>query len=91
MARWLLAFCLALVACAGERDTLGARNPGDRCIDTCPAGMACTGTSNFHHKPTPGRCELLPGRCMSDDDCRRSQRCARTSAAVGLCGEAPRL
>jgi hypothetical protein len=87
----LVAPCLLLLACAGERDTLGARNPGDRCIDTCPEGMACTGTSNFHHKPMPGSCELLPGRCVVDDNCGRSQRCVRTGAAVGLCAEAPRL
>jgi hypothetical protein len=90
MAARLVALCL-LLGCATEHDTLGARNPGDHCIDTCPEGMACTGTSYFHHKPVPGRCELRFGRCVADGDCQRSQRCVRTSDAVGLCAEAPKL
>jgi hypothetical protein len=87
-----LSFCLWL-ACATEHDTLGARNPGDHCIDTCPEGMACTGTTYMRapKKTYPGRCELLPGRCTADGDCRRSARCVRTGDAIGLCAEAPQL
>ena len=92
MTRSLVAFCL-LLACATEHDYLEARNPGDRCIDTCPEGMACTGTGHMRapKKTYPGRCELLPGRCATDTDCRRSARCVRTTDAFGLCAEAPQL
>ena len=92
MPRAMLGFCL-LIACAAERDTLNARNPGDRCLDTCPEGMICTGTSHYRapKRTFPGQCELLAGRCATDADCRRSARCVRSTDAIGLCAEAPQL
>jgi hypothetical protein len=91
MARWLFGLAL-LLACATEPDKLAPQNPGDHCLEACPEGMACTGTTVGKAKKTmPGRCELLPGRCATDADCRRSARCVRTSDRMGLCAEAPQI
>lgn len=92
LARWVLALTL-LAGCATESDTLNARNPGDNCVDTCPEGLVCTGTTYYRapKKTYPGRCELAPGRCAASTDCSRSQRCVRTSERLGLCAEAPQI
>lgn len=92
MVRVLLGLCL-LLACATGPDKLDPHNPGDNCIDTCPEGMACTGTTHYRapKRTYPGRCELQPGRCATDADCPRSARCVRTSDRIGLCAEAPQL
>ncbi len=92
MAARLIAALLLLAGCATHADPWGARNPGDRCAETCPEGMTCTGnTYRRRGHPQPGRCELAAGRCMADADCRRSQRCVRTGEAVGICAEAPQI
>jgi hypothetical protein len=92
MVRSRFALCL-LLACATAPDKLEPQNPGDRCIDVCPDGLICTGTTyqKSPRRSTPGRCELRPGRCAADTDCTRSQRCVRTSNQLGLCAEAPQL
>jgi hypothetical protein len=100
MARWMCALCLLLACATGpekvnpQPNKLDPHNPGDNCIDTCPEGMICTGTSGIRwpkKKVFPGRCELKPGRCAGDVDCHRSARCVRTSDDLGLCAEAPQL
>jgi len=92
MARSITALCL-LLACATGPDKLDPQNPGDPCVDSCPEGMLCTGTgySKSPRRTLPGKCELRPGRCATDADCTRSQRCVRTSNELGLCAEAPQL
>lgn len=92
MAGRLIVALLLLAGCATQPDGWDARHPGDRCADTCPEGMACTGTAYRRRGHPPlGRCELLEGRCMTGADCRRSQRCVRTGDAVGLCADAPQI
>ncbi|HEX3902403.1 MAG TPA: hypothetical protein VH853_06095 [Polyangia bacterium] len=93
MARSLLALCLLLGCATTGSDRLDPHNPGERCIDSCPEGMLCTGTSVYRapKKTFPGQCQLRPGRCATDSDCSRSQRCVRTSNQLGLCAEAPQL
>lgn len=92
MVRALTGLCL-LLACATAPDKLDPQVPGDHCIDTCPEGMACTGTTGTRapRRTYPGRCELQPGRCATDADCARSARCVRPSNRIGLCAEAPQL
>jgi len=92
MAPWLFAIGL-FCACVTGPDKLDPHSPGDHCLDTCPEGMVCTGTTatKAPKKTYPGRCELQPGRCATDTDCRRSARCVRTSDRIGLCAEAPQL
>jgi hypothetical protein len=96
MARLLLGLCVSVAlfaACATEPNRFDPHGPGEPCIDTCPDGMACTGMtySKLPRRTNPGRCELEPGRCATDADCRRSARCVRTSERIGLCAEAPQL
>jgi hypothetical protein len=85
--------CVLALACAEEPDTLNARNPGDRCYDICPDGMTCRGTvyEKSPRRRRPGSCDLQPGRCVTDADCRRSERCFRPSEQTGLCTAAPQL
>src|ERR1022692_2903663 len=89
MARSLFALCL-LLGCATGPDRLDPQGPGDRCLDSCPEGMICTGTTHYRapKKTFPGQCELLAGRCATDADCRRSARCVRSTDAIGLCASA---
>ncbi len=94
MARRLFAVCvLVAMACATGPDKMDPHNPGDHCVDSCPEGMLCTGTTYWRapRKTYPGRCELVPGRCATDADCNRSARCVRTSDQIGLCAEAPQI
>jgi hypothetical protein len=89
-----LAWGLGL-ACAAptQVDNLNARSPGDRCFEICPEGMTCRGTqiARGGHWRHPGACDLDPGRCVSDADCRRSERCFRPSPETGRCTAAPQL
>lgn len=94
--RGLALACGLGLACATttpQVDTLNARSPGDRCFDTCPDGMTCRGTDMARggHWKHPGWCDLQPGRCVVDGDCRRSERCFRPSEQTGLCTAAPQL
>jgi hypothetical protein len=86
-----VAFLVAL-GCATPHDNLDARDPGDRCLETCPEGMRCAGTTRMKvpKRTYPGRCELLPGRCASDPDCGRGRQCVRTTERIGLCAPSPR-
>ena len=85
--------CLLALACAEEPDTLNARSPGDPCFSICPEGMSCRGTrySKSAGRRHPGSCDLDAGRCVTDADCRRSERCFRPSEQTGLCTAAPQL
>jgi hypothetical protein len=81
------------LACAEDPDTLNAQMPGDPCYQVCPEGMTCRGTT-YQKKAIrrrPGSCDLDPGRCVTDADCRRSERCFRPSEKTGLCTAAPQL
>jgi hypothetical protein len=84
---------LLALGCATAPDNLDAHDPGDRCIDTCPEGMTCAGTTRMRapKRLYLGHCELLPGRCASDPDCGLGQQCVRTSARIGLCAPTPHL
>lgn len=67
MARWMCALCL-LLACATGPDKLDPHTPGDDCIDTCPEGMICTGTSGIRWPKKEGlarslRTQTGPLRC----------------------------
>ena len=88
-ATWV-AFLLA-IGCATAHDDLDANNPGDACVDACPEGMKCAGTTHMKapKRTYPGRCELLPGRCASDPDCGRGNQCVRTTERLGLCAPSP--
>jgi hypothetical protein len=91
-AGWLGLVFMAL-GCASTQDPPGARSPGDPCLESCPEGMICSGTTHmkFPKRTYPGHCDLLPGRCAVDKDCGRGQQCVRTTARIGLCAPSPRL
>ena len=89
----VVVLCL-FIGCATAPDKYDPRNPGDHCLNACPDGLVCTGVTysrTSRESPFPGRCELQPGRCATNADCRRSARCVRTSERMGLCAEAPQL
>ena len=50
-------------------DTLG-RSPGAPCQTDCLEGMTCAWKLRGPH-----RCELVSGRCWTDSDCRKGERC----------------
>ena len=80
-------FWLAVVAmtigCASQR--VDPHTPGDRCLYSCPDGMTCAGTTFPRGHANPGRCQLVPNRCMTADDCRPRERCIRPGEAIGVC------
>jgi hypothetical protein len=80
--RWLVILAIAL-GCASER--LDPHAPQERCLYSCPDGMACAGTTFPRGRAVPGRCQLSPHRCMVIDDCRPRERCIRPGETVGVC------
>jgi hypothetical protein len=92
-ARRIVTIFVFALGCATAPDRLDAHNPGDRCIETCPEGMRCEGTTTMKapKKTYPGRCVLLAGRCATDPDCARGERCVRSSERLGLCAPSSSL
>jgi hypothetical protein len=72
-----------LLGCASQQ--IDPHNPGDRCLYTCPDGMACAGTTFQRARANPGRCELAPERCLATTDCRAHEDCVRAGEATGVC------
>jgi len=93
MSAGALGVVLLALGCASAHDAAGTRDPGDPCIESCPEGMMCRGTTHmkFPAHTYPGHCELLRGRCAVDADCGRGQQCVRTTVTIGLCAPSARL
>jgi hypothetical protein len=76
---------LAAFGCASASDRIDPHAPGDRCLYSCPEGMACAGTFFGRGRTKPGQCGLTPGRCMATADCRPRELCIRPGPSVGVC------
>ncbi|HEY5452825.1 MAG TPA: hypothetical protein VIQ54_28925 [Polyangia bacterium] len=79
---WLIVFATA-TACAEQR--LDPHVPGDRCLQLCPDGMVCVGTTYTRARAHPGVCQLARNRCMVTEDCRPRERCIRPGRDPGVC------
>lgn len=81
--RQLLVGMAIAIGCASER--LDPHAPQDRCLYSCPDGMICAGTTFQRGRANPGRCLLVPNRCMVVSDCRPREQCIRSSGTIGVC------
>ena len=73
----------AAIGCASQR--IDPHTPGDRCLYSCPDGMTCAGTTFQRARANPGRCELVPNRCLVSADCRSREACIRPGQEIGVC------